>query len=140
MFMWHAEHTLDSSADPGAVWRCLAEVATWPDWEEGVTWAELTGPFRPGSLGRMKIRGEGTRQFILAKVVDQATFTAQRRLPFAVVRHTHSQEASELGTKMTHRIEISGLLSWLYGMTQGRTLRNGLAPSLRRLARMAAEK
>jgi hypothetical protein len=139
MVMWHAEHTLDTSAEPEDVWRQLAEVSHWPEWETGVTWAELTGPFRAGSQGRMNVRGEGTRTFQLAKVVANRTFTALVKLPLAEIRHTHDQEASSMGTRMTHRIEIAGPLSWLYGLTRGRKLREGLAPSLRSLARVASK-
>ena len=139
MAMWHAEHTLDSSADPRVVWGRLADVSAWPEWEEGVTWAELSGPFVSGTRGRMKVQGEGTRSFQLAKVAECCSFTAQVRLLFAVVSHIHCQEASDLGTKMTHRIEITGLLSWLYGWTRGKKLTAGLAPSLRRLGRLASE-
>jgi len=139
MVMWHAEHTLDTSAAPDEVWRRLEEVSHWPEWDLGVSWAELTGPFKVGSFGKMKVRGEGTLTFRLAKVVANRTFTALVKLPLAEIRHTHDQEASTMGTRMTHRIEISGPLSWLYGMTRGRKLREGLAPSMRSLARMASK-
>jgi len=41
---------------------------------------------------------------------------------------------------MTHSIKITGLLSWFYALTRGRTLREGLAPGMRTLARMASGK
>lgn len=138
MVTWHAEHTLDTSAEPDEVWRRLADVAAWPDWDAGLAWAELTGPFSSGSQGRLTLRGEGKRTFRLAKVEANRTFTALVRLPLAEIRHTHDQEPSALGTRITHRIDISGPLSWLYGFTRGRRLREGLAPSMRTLARMAS--
>jgi len=60
------------------------------------------------------------------------------KFPLAEVRHIHLQETSEIGTRLTHRIEISGPLSWLYGWSRGRRLRESLAPSMRRLARLAS--
>jgi hypothetical protein len=138
MTAWHAEHTLDTSAGPEEVWDSLVEVGRWPEWDSGVTWAELTGPFRAGSQGRMRVRGEGTRTFRLAKVEAKASFTALIKLPLATVLHIHAQEASDMGTRMTHRIEISGPLSWFYALTRGRRLREGLAPGMRSLARLAS--
>jgi hypothetical protein len=138
MASWHAEHTLDTSADPGEVWAKLEEVSQWPEWDAGVTWAELSGPFASGAQGRLKVRGEGALTFRLASVVDRASFTALVRLPLATIRHTHDQEASALGTRMTHRVEITGVLGWFYALTRGRRLREGLAPSMRSLARMAS--
>lgn len=140
MVGWHAEHTLDTSAEPGDVWAKLAEVSAWPQWDAGITWAELTGPFSAGSQGRMNVRGEGSRTFRLASVEDQASFTALVKLPLAEIHHIHAQKACDLGTRMTHRIEITGPLSWFYALTRGRILREGLAPSMRKLARMASGK
>lgn len=137
--MWHAEHTLDTSADPAEVWRRLQEVATWPEWDAGVAWAELRGPFAAGAQGRMKLKGEGAVSFRLAQVKTGQGFTALVRLPLAQIRHTHAQEVSAMGTRMTHRVEILGPLAWLYGLTRGKRLRAGLAPSLRSLARAAAQ-
>ena len=139
MATWQAEHTLDTSADPEEVWRRLVDVHNWPEWDVGLTWAELTGPFGAGALGRMKVRGAGTQVFRLVAVEANRTFTATVRLPLAVVRHIHSQEPSDMGTRMTHRVEIAGLLSWFYGLTRGRRLRDGLAPSMRSLARIASQ-
>jgi len=138
MALWHAEHTLDTSAEPAEVWRRLLEVGTWPEWDSGVTWAELDGPFVSGARGRMKLLGEGARTFRLAGVVDNSTFTALVSLFLAEIRHIHGQEPSDLGTRMTHRVEIQGPLSWFYGLTRGRKLREGLAPGLRSLARIAS--
>jgi hypothetical protein len=140
MTMWRAEHTLDTSADPAEVWRQLADVSAWPEWDHGLSSAELTGPFKDGSRGRMKFIGEGTRSFRLDKVVDNQSFTALVKVPLAEIRHIHDQAASPMGTRMTHRIEITGPLHWFYGITRGRRLREGLAPSMRTLARMASGK
>ncbi|BDU72636.1 SRPBCC family protein [Mesoterricola silvestris] len=138
MVNWHAEHTLDTSAEPGDVWAKLEEVSAWPQWDTGITWAELSGPFSSGTRGRLEIRGEGRRVFRLARVEERSSFTALVKLPLAEIRHTHAQEACDLGTRMTHRIEITGPLSWFYALTRGRTLREGLAPGMRTLARMAS--
>ena len=138
MAKWHAEHTLDTSARPEAVWSRMQEVPTWPDWDSGLTWAELAGPFCAGTQGRMKVRGGGTQTFLLGPVEEGRGFTAMVRLPFAQVFHTHDQAPSEMGTRLTHRVEITGLLGWLYALTRGRRLREGLAPSLRTLARLAS--
>ena len=78
------------------------------------------------------------RYFLLSAVVAEPGFTALIRVPLAEVRHIHWQETSQIGTRMTHRIEIRGPLSWLYGWSLGRRLREGLAPGMRALARLAS--
>ena len=136
--MWHAEHTLDTTAQPERVWAQLAQVDHWPLWDPGLAWAELPGGFAAGAQGTMKFRSEGPKTFLLAAVAEPYGFTALTRLPLAEIRHIHSQETSEMGTRMTHRIEFRGPLSWLYGWSRGRRLKEGLAPGLRALARLAS--
>ena len=136
--MWHTEHTLDTTAEPERVWKRVEEVDTWPQWDTQLAWAKLPGAFSTGAQGTMQPLGQGPRSFLLASVVANESFTALTRLPLAQVRHIHSQEASVIGTRMTHRIEIDGPLSWLYGWYRGRRIRDELAPSMRRLARIAS--
>ena len=136
--MWHTEHTLDTSAEPERVWQRVEEVASWPQWDTELAWAKLPGAFATGAQGTMKSQGEAPRAFLLASVVEEKCFVALFTLPLAKVRHIHTQEASPIGTRMTHRIEIDGALSWLYGWSRGRRLRDGLAPSMRLLARIAS--
>ncbi len=136
--MWHAEHTLDTTAPPERIWQQIQQVSDWPRWDTGLTWAELPGTFSTGAQGSMKFRSEGPRSFLLATVTVQQSFTALTKLPLAELRHIHHQETSAIGTRLTHRIEIRGPLSWLYGWSLGRRLREDLAPSMRRLARLAS--
>jgi len=136
--MWHAEHTLDTTAQPERVWAQLQQVDRWPLWDPGLAGAELTGGFAAGAQGTMTFRHEGPRSFQLAAVAPPHGFTALTRLPLAEIRHIHRQETSEMGTRMTHRIEIRGPLAWLYGWSLGRRLKEGLAPGLRALARLAS--
>jgi len=136
--MWHAEHTLDTTAPPEQIWRLMQLVSDWPRWDTGLTWAELPGTFKAGAQGSIRFLSEGPRSFLLAAVSVQEGFTALTRLPLAEVRHIHLQQTSAIGTRLTHRIEIRGPLSWLYGWSLGRRLREDLAPSMRRLARLAS--
>jgi hypothetical protein len=136
--MWHAEHTLDTTAPPERIWAQMQMVADWPRWDTGLASAELPGAFSAGAQGTVQFRQEAPRPFLLAAVSAQHTFTALIKLPLAEVRHIHLQETSAIGTRLTHRIEISGPLSWLYGWSLGRRFREDLAPSMRRLARLAS--
>ena len=135
--MWHAEHTLDTTAPPERIWAVMQQVDGWPRWDTGLSRAELPGAFSAGAQGSIQFR-RNTIPFLLSAVSAERGFTALTRLPLAEVRHIHAQETSAIGTRLTHRIEIRGPLSWLYGWSLGRRLRDDLAPSMRRLARLAS--
>jgi hypothetical protein len=136
--MWHAEHTLETTARPERVWEQMQRVDSWPQWDTGLAWAELSGDFSAGAQGTMKFRSEGPRTFRLCAVRPNHGFTALMKLPLAEVRHIHHQEITPMGTRMTHRIEMRGPLAWLYWWSMGRRLREGLAPGMRQLARLAS--
>ena len=136
--MWHAQHTLETTARPERVWNLVQRVDAWPQWDSGLAAAELAGSFRPGARGRVSTHGHGQRAFRLGPVEPPLGFTASVRLPLGEVRHIHRQEETPLGTRLTHRVEIHGPLAWLYGLSLGRRLREGLAPGLRRLAQLAS--
>jgi len=136
--LWHAEHTLETTVPPERIWAQMQIVGDWPRWDTGLTSAELPGSFQAGSQGTMRCRAEAPRSFLLSAVADQSGFTALTRLPLAEVRHIHRQETTAIGTRLTHRVEISGPLSWWYALVRGRRLREGLAPGMRLLARLAS--
>jgi hypothetical protein len=51
--MWAAEHTIETTAAPEAIWRLWADVPRWPEWNQDLARAELTGEFVAGSTIRM---------------------------------------------------------------------------------------
>jgi hypothetical protein len=136
--MWHAEHTLETTARPERIWEQLQAVSAWPRWDTGLDGAELAGAFSAGARGTVRPSRSGPRPFQLSTVTAPTELVALTRLPLAEVRHIHHQEGTPLGTRMTHRIEIRGPLAWFYGLGVGRRLRDGLAPSMRRLAQLAS--
>jgi hypothetical protein len=136
--MWRSEHTLETTARPQDVWKRLEQVDAWPRWDGDLDWARLPGPFALGAQGSLKDRGGRPRAFRITALETSSQCTVLVRLPFAQVLHTHIQAPCGMGTRMTHRVEIQGPLSWLYGWARRRRLREGLAPGMRMLARMAA--
>jgi hypothetical protein len=58
--MWSAEHSIETSAPPEAVWRLWSDVPRWPEWNADLERAELSGEFAPGSAITMYL-GTGIR-------------------------------------------------------------------------------
>jgi hypothetical protein len=46
--MWSAEHSIETSAWPEAVWGLWADVPGWPEWNADLARAELDGEFTAG--------------------------------------------------------------------------------------------
>ena len=129
--MWHVEHTEHTSAPPQAVWSLWSDVATWPEWDEGVREAALEGPFASGTRGRLKPRSGPSVSFTLADVEPNARFATEARLPLARMRFDHRANRDGERTRVTHSVEISGPLGPLFARLIGRGAARDLPQAVR---------
>jgi hypothetical protein len=135
--MWYTEHTLETTTEPEAIWLRYKDVDGWPDWNEGLEWARLLGPLQAGSAGSLKRKGGIRQRFTVVDVQEGRGFTCIGKNLLINMRLEHQVEPSKLGSRVTHRIEVKGLLAWWLRLTSARHLRKTLAPSVRKLARIA---
>jgi len=138
--MWHTEHTLETTTEPEAIWLRWKDVDGWPDWDEGLEWARLLGPLKPGSLGSLKRKGGLSQRFTIEEVQEGRSFTCIGKWLLTRMRLVHHVEPSELGSRITHRIEVEGPMAWWLRLTLARRIRETLAPAVRKLARIAAKR
>src|SRR5215213_6257302 len=64
-------------------------------------------------------------------------FSDRTRLPLANLDFFHKTERVGEGTRVTHRVEISGPLSFAFARLMGRGFEEGLPETVRNLARLA---
>jgi len=136
--MWHAEHTLQTTTEPEAIWRSWTEVSRWPEWDEGLEWARIDGPLAVGSLCTLKHQNWGTMVFRVVAMQEGKGFTCARHGFLADLTIQHHCEPSEMGSRVTQRVEARGFLAWWLHITLGRRLRESLPKAVRKLARVAA--
>ena len=107
--MWAAEHTIETTAAPEAVWRLWTDVARWPEWNAGVERAELAGPFAAGTTITMVPPGEEPIELRIAEAVEPERFVDQADLGDVVVRTIHRLERlDEARSRVVYRMEITG--------------------------------
>ena len=56
--MWEYEHSTWTAARPEAVWRRWSDMASWPEWNDGVETISVEGPFEAGTRFTMTPPGE----------------------------------------------------------------------------------
>lgn len=137
--MWHTEHTLETTTEPEAIWLRWKDVDGWPDWDEGLEWAQLLGPLKVGSSGSLKRKGSQRQRFMVEEVQEGRGFTCIRKRLLTCMRWVLRVEPSSLGSRVTHRIEVKGPMAWWLRLTMARRIRQTLAPAVRKLARIAAK-
>ena len=138
--MWHTEHTLETTTEPEAIWLRWKDVDGWPDWDEGLEWSRLLGPLKPGSSGSLKRKGGLRQRFIVEEVQEGRGFTCMGKWLLTHMRLVHTVEPSQLGSRVTHRIEVEGPMAWWLRLTMASRIRETLAPAVRKLARIAAKR
>lgn len=135
--MWFVEHTLETTTPPEAIWRRWADLESWPDWNDSLAWARLSGAPAAGATGALKLH-HGAR--IRIQVVDMAVgerWVLEGRTFGITLRFLFRVEPAELGARLTHRVECRGPLAWLRRFTLARSLREGLPRATRKLAGLA---
>jgi uncharacterized protein YndB with AHSA1/START domain len=107
--MWAAEHSIEASATPEAVWRQWVDVDRWPEWNGDIERIELDGPFAAGSRITMTPRGQDPVGLRIAEAVEPTLFVDEADLGEIVVRTIHRVDPLPEGrTRVTYRMEITG--------------------------------
>jgi uncharacterized protein YndB with AHSA1/START domain len=107
--MWVAEHSIETTAAPEAIWRQWADVEHWPEWNGDIERIELDGPFAAGSRITMTPIGDEPVELRIAETVEPELFIDEADLGEIVVRTIHRVEPlDEKRARVTYRMEITG--------------------------------
>jgi len=107
--MWVAEHTIETTASPEAVWRQWSDVVGWPEWNRDIERIELVGPFAAGGRITMTPAGQEPIELRIAEAVEPEQFVDVADLGEIIVRTIHRVERLGQGrARVTYRMEISG--------------------------------
>ncbi len=107
--MWVHEHTAETAASPAAVWQVLRDLDQWGAWDTSLEWVQLKGPFQVGSEVVMKPTGQDPITSVIVEATENRSYADQTTLGEVTLRFSHTLEPLEGGgTKVTHRLEITG--------------------------------
>ncbi|MEU8435944.1 SRPBCC family protein [Streptomyces sp. NPDC029216] len=107
--MWTYEHTIETTATPGAVWRLWADVKNWGDWNPGIERIEIDGPFAVGARITMTPPGEDPVPLVVAEAVEDELFVDEARFGGLLLRTEHRIDRADHGpVRITYRMEITG--------------------------------
>ena len=117
--MWDYEYRLETSAPPEALWRHWADMASWPQWNEGIETITVDGPFEVGTVFTMTPPDDEPIRMRLTEIEPGRSFTDEMDAGDFAVRTEHRLEpAAETpsglrpsGARLTaivYRTEITG--------------------------------
>jgi hypothetical protein len=138
---WQCEHSADSSASPAAVWDRYVDVENWSEWsKKGVERSSLDGRFEVGSKGTSKAPHLPKGSFELIVVEPEQRFISKATFPGGTMHFEHILDATDGGTRITHKASLDGPLVFLWSPVIGRIVERGLPSGVERLAELAVEK
>jgi uncharacterized protein YndB with AHSA1/START domain len=108
--MWEYEYSVETTADRAALWRCWSDMASWPEWNDGIAELQVEGPFEVGTAFAMTAPGEDEPvRMRLTEIVPGELFTDEMDGGEFVVRTVHRLDPADAGrTRVVYRTEITG--------------------------------
>jgi hypothetical protein len=113
--VWEFECSTEVAASPDTVWALWSNPARWSEFDPGITWARLDGPFVAGATVAVKPKGGPRSSIEVVAAEPLRGFTTLARLPLARMRFEHSlSPRGDGGTLVTSRLRVSGPLGRLF--------------------------
>ena len=138
--MWNTEASHVTTAHPGTVWRLWRNVPEWNAWDESLTSSSLDGDFVVGNNGTLTPRGApNALAFQLLEVTPLQRFDNESHMPGTTLRFSHRLETTPQGTRITHRVTITGEAWQRCVAMLGAAFERDLPRSLVSLARLAED-
>jgi hypothetical protein len=133
-------HSYETTTDlpPERLYRALADVASWPQWDDGIEAIAIEGPAESGAVFALKPRGRQAVKLRVETMVEPYRFSDVAYLPLARMRTEHSFIPTPTGTLVRSTVEISGPLARFWDRTLAQDYREGAARQTRRFLAFAA--
>lgn len=106
--MWTNEYTATSPLPAAAIWNALKAVHEGRITYEGCDHFELHGPFAKGSRVSVTPVGQGTFESTIVDLVENVTYADETMFGDTNLLFRHILTPVDGGTRVTHRLEISG--------------------------------
>jgi uncharacterized membrane protein len=114
------KHTVETTATAAQIWSVWQDVENWKTWDHDLESSQLNGPFKVGTTGSLKFKGDDPiLKTLLTHVEPYKIFVQEAQLPLAKVIMTHAINQLDGKTHVTFQTEIRGILAivwvWLLG-------------------------
>lgn len=134
----HFSYSLNTTASPATIWRIWTDVPNWHQWDSGLQKAELNGPFRLGTKGRLTDMDGRRSKFKITAYEEGISYTFSTGLPLGKL-HVRRYLSVENGLiTFTHEVWFTGLGGRLIGKKIGPRFRELLPEVLHSIKELAA--
>ncbi len=135
--MWKDEVTIKTNANREQVWELWSDVKNWNMWDKEVESSKIFGNFEVGVKGVMKPKSGPKAKFNILSCTRFEEFTSRSYLPFATIDFIHELTERNGQLYITHKVEISGALTFLFSKVIGKKVITELPKAMQNLSQMA---
>lgn len=134
----HFWHTVETTADPQAIWNVWTDVSNWKNWDTGLKDAIMKTPFQLKSKGKI-ISLEGRRStFKVVAYEEGKSYTFKTNLPLGGLYVKRYIEQKNGKTFFTHEVWFKGLTAGIFAKRFGPEFRK-LLPEVMENIKLAVE-
>lgn len=135
--MWSKEISIKSLSSKEQIWNLWTNVSNWNLWDDQIISSKLNGEFKMGQTGELIPAGGPKSTFKLIEVTEQKSFTSRSTLPLSTMDVIHEMREAEGEIIITHRVEISGVLSFVFSKLIGNKIIRHLPNAMNKLSNIA---
>ncbi len=135
--MWNKEVTIKTNASREQIWNVWIDVTNWRKWDKEIKSSYINGEFKVGTCGVLKPLKGPQSKFKIVSVTKCDEFAIQSFLPFTKMNFIHKIVEKNGELFISHSIEISGLLSFLFARIVGEKLAKELLNAMNNLSQLA---
>ncbi len=106
--MWIHEHTAETDVPRDLVWQALADIDNWTAWDTSMQEIALTGPFEVGGTVAMTPIGQDPIVSTIVEISEGSRYADETSFGGVTLRFSHTLEDVADGTRIVHRLEITG--------------------------------
>ncbi len=135
--MWTTKVSRKTIATKEKIWSLWADVPNWNIWDKEVETSELFGQFKTGTRGVLKPKGGPKTKFEMTECTNLRSFTDRSFLPLCKMDFSHSITETKDGLEVTHKIVMTGFMTFLFSKVIGNKIKIGLPIAVERLIELA---
>ena len=135
--MWKTEYSITTKAAKEKIWRLWADVENWKLWDNSVEYSTINGIFDNETTGVLKPKNGPKSKFVLKNCVELKSFTTRSSLPFGKMDFEHLILEQNNELEIIHRVEMRGLLTFLFSKVIGKNIEKSLPEAVNKLVELA---
>jgi len=136
--MWTKSHTIvTNEVTKEQMWKLFSDVNNWHTWDKGVEFANLEGKFEKGNHFTFQPKGGPKLKIGIVEATENKNFTDLTKFPLSKMYGEHTFEETTEGLKLTTRMTVKGILSFLWVKIVAQKIVDNLAEDMQQQIKTA---